>query len=84
LFDEKSAWEKFESWNSDHEQLVAKREEAHRVHKSEKRHAAMSESVRKVEEKMAAKAAAQVAEAENDGAEDEVAADNTEAEATAE
>jgi small subunit ribosomal protein S16 len=70
LFDEKAAWEKFESWNTEHEQLVVKREEAHRIHKSEKRHAAMSESVRKVEEKLAAKAAAQVAEAENDGAED--------------
>ncbi len=57
LFDEKTAWEKFESWNGDHEQLVVKREEAHRKHKAEKRHAAVTESVRKVEEKMAAKAA---------------------------
>lgn len=56
LFDEKTAWEKFESWNSDHEQLVVKREEAHRKHKAEKRHATMAESVRRVEEKMAAKA----------------------------
>lgn len=69
LFDEKTAWEKFESWNADHEQLVAKREESHRQHKADKRHAAMSESVRKVEEKYAAKAAAQVAEAEADAAE---------------
>ncbi len=64
LFDEKSAWEKFENWNGEHEQLVVKREEAHRKHKSEKRHAAMSESVRRVEEKMAAKAATQSAAAE--------------------
>ena len=61
LFDEKTAWEKFENWNGEHEQLVVKREEAHRKHKSEKRHAAMSESVRRVEEKMAAKAATQSA-----------------------
>jgi hypothetical protein len=38
----------------------------------------MSESVRKVEEKLAAKAAAQVAEAENDGAEDNEEAPATE------
>jgi small subunit ribosomal protein S16 len=58
LFDEKAAWEKFESWNGEHEQLVAKREETHRQHKADKRNAAVTESVRKVEEKMAAKAAA--------------------------
>lgn len=57
LFDEKSAWEKFESWNNEHEEVVAKREETHRKHKAEKRHALMSESVRRVEEKMAARAA---------------------------
>ena len=57
LFDEKTAWEKFESWNSEHEQLVVKREETHRKNKAEKRHATMTESVRRVEEKMAAKAA---------------------------
>jgi small subunit ribosomal protein S16 len=68
LFDEKSAWDKFESWNNEHEQLVVKREEAHRKHKAEKRHAAMSESVRKVEEKMAAKATID-AEAPEEGAE---------------
>lgn len=66
LFDEKTAWEKFEKWNSEHEEVVARRQETHRAHKQEKRHAAMSESVRKVEEKNAAKAAAQVAEAEAD------------------
>lgn len=75
LFDEKSAWEKFESWNAEHEQLVAKREETHRKHKSDKRHAAIGESVRMVEEKMAAKIAAQTAEAEQDASgEDEVEA----------
>lgn len=60
LFDEKTAWEKFEKWNGEHEQVVAKREEAHRKHKQEKRHNVMKESVRRVEEKMAAKAAADV------------------------
>lgn len=59
LFDEKAAWEKFEKWNAEHEQLVVKREEAHRAHKQEKRHTTMKDSVRRVEEKMAAKAAAQ-------------------------
>jgi small subunit ribosomal protein S16 len=77
LFDEKAAWEKFESWNGEHEQLVAKREEAHRQHKADKRNAVVTESVRKVEEKMAAKAAAQVAEAEQDGAEEDAAAAET-------
>jgi small subunit ribosomal protein S16 len=61
LFDEKTAWEKFEKWNAGHEELVAKREEAHRKHKNEKRHAIMKESVRRVEEKLAAKAEAEVA-----------------------
>ncbi|HEY1033318.1 MAG TPA: 30S ribosomal protein S16 [Flavipsychrobacter sp.] len=78
LFDEKAAWEKFESWNGEHEQLVAKREEAHRQHKADKRNAVVTESVRKVEEKMAAKAAAQVAEAEQDGAEEDAAAETAE------
>lgn len=64
LFDESTAMQKFEAWNADHEKLVAEREEAHRKHKAEKRHAAMTESVKKVEEKMAAKAQAAVAEAE--------------------
>jgi small subunit ribosomal protein S16 len=82
LFDEKTAWEKFESWNSDHEQLVAKREETHRKHKSDKRHAAMSDSVRRVEEKMAARAAENVpAEEETpvEGGSEETPAENTEA-----
>ncbi|WP_118951207.1 30S ribosomal protein S16 [Taibaiella helva] len=61
LFDEKTANEKFEKWNAEHEQLVAKREEAHRKHKQEKRHSVAQESVRRVEEKNAAKAAATAA-----------------------
>lgn len=79
LFDEKAAWEKFENWNSDHEQLVIQREETHRKHKQEKRHAAMSESVRKVEEKMAARTvSAQIAEAEADGNEETAEAEGGE------
>lgn len=58
LFDEKTANEKFEQWNTGHEQLVAQREETHRKHKSEKRHKVAQESIRLVEEKNAAKAAA--------------------------
>lgn len=80
LFDEKTAWEKFESWNAEHEQVVAKREETHRLHKAEKRHATMSESVRRVEEKLAARAASETADdadIESEGAETE----NTEASA---
>lgn len=79
LFDEKAAWEKFESWNSEHEQVVAKREETHRKHKAEKRHAAMSESVRRVEEKMIARAAeAETSEAESNEAPSEEATEQTE------
>lgn len=82
LFDEKAAWEKFENWNSEHEELVVKREEAHRQHKADKRHAAMSESVKKVEEKYAAKAAAaaQSEEAASEEVEDaaDAGADNSE------
>jgi small subunit ribosomal protein S16 len=73
LFDEKTANEKFEQWNASHEQLVAQREEAHRKHKSEKRHKVAQESIRLVEEKNAAKAAAKSAEeapATNDEAAD--------------
>ena len=77
LFDEKAAWEKFEKWNADHEELVAKREEAHRKHKQEKRHNIMKESVRKVEEKLAAKAASETAAAETTEAADEAAAEAT-------
>src|ERR1700748_35905 len=71
LFDEKTAIEKFEHWNGEHEQLVVTREETHRKHKAEKRHAAMSDSVRRVEEKNAARIAAQVSEAEADANEDD-------------
>lgn len=62
LFDEKAVQEKFEKWNAEHEAVVANRQEAHRKHKADKRHAVSSESVRKVEEKNAAKVAAAVAE----------------------
>jgi small subunit ribosomal protein S16 len=58
LFDEPTALEKFEAWNAEHETLVAKREEAHRKHKAEKRNETMRESVRKIEEKNLARAAA--------------------------
>jgi small subunit ribosomal protein S16 len=64
LFDEKTAIEKFEKWNAEHEELVVRREEAHRKTKADKRHAAMSESVRKVEEKNAARAASALPSAE--------------------
>ncbi len=64
LFDEKTANEKFEQWNAEHEQLVAKREETHRKHKQDKRHSVAQESVRRVEEKQASKAAAVAAAAQ--------------------
>jgi len=77
LFDEKTAWEKFESWNGEHEEVVARRQEAHRKHKQEKRHAIMSESVRRVEEKNAARAAeateAETATAEGEASEEQAA-----------
>ncbi|MCD6012531.1 MAG: ribosomal protein [Flavipsychrobacter sp.] len=63
LFDETTAMEKFEKWNGEHEELVARREESHRKHKADKRNETMKESVRKIEEKNAARAA-QIAEAE--------------------
>jgi small subunit ribosomal protein S16 len=69
LFDEKTAWEKFENWNGEHEQVVARRQEAHRKHKQEKRQAIVSESVRRVEEKNAARAAEATATAESENAE---------------
>jgi small subunit ribosomal protein S16 len=67
LFDEPTAMEKFEKWNGEHEELVAKREEAHRQHKADKRHETMQASVRKIEEKNLARAA----QAETEGAEAE-------------
>lgn len=84
LFDEKAVWEKFEKWNAEHEEVVAKRQEAHRKHKAEKRHAIASESVRKVEEKNAVKAAAIAAAATEETAVpegSEAETPNTEAEA---
>lgn len=81
LFDEATAMEKFETWNADHEKLVAEREEAHRKNKTEKRHAAMAESVKKVEEKMAAKAKAAVAEAEAEVEEEDAEPQNEDASA---
>ncbi|MBS1590024.1 MAG: hypothetical protein JST52_10475, partial [Bacteroidetes bacterium] len=41
----------------EHEEVVARRQEAHRKHKQDKRHAIVAESVRRVEEKNAARAA---------------------------
>ena len=79
LFDETTAMEKFESWNSEHEQLVARREEAHRKHKYDKRHDTMVESVRKVEEKTEERKLAAAAAAET--ANDEPAAESAEQEA---
>lgn len=58
LFDEATAMSKFETWNAEHEQLVAAREESNRKQKQEKRHKAEQESVRLVNEKQAAAAAA--------------------------
>jgi len=76
LFNETEAKEKFEKWNGEHEQLVVKREEANRKHKADKRHAASQESVRRVEEKEAAKAASKAeAEAANAATEDAPAAE---------
>ncbi len=66
LFDETTAIEKFEKWNGEHEELVAKREENHRKHKAEKRHETMTESVRKVEEKNAERQLAAAAAAETE------------------
>ena len=82
LFDEAAANEKFEKWNAEHEQLVAKREEAHRKHKHDKRKDVISESVKRVEEKMAAKAAAALpteaeAAADADGTSDAPAEEGT-------
>ncbi len=62
LFDEAAAQEKFEKWNVEHEQLVANREEHNRKQKQEKRQKTEQESVRLVNEKQAAKAAAAVVE----------------------
>ena len=84
LFDEEAARQKFEDWNGQHEKLVAARDEAHRKHKNEKRHAIVKESVQKVEEKMAARVAAAKPVEEAPVATEEVAetADNGSAETT--
>jgi small subunit ribosomal protein S16 len=82
LFDQAAAMQKFESWNAEHEQLVAKREEAHRKHKQDKRREVMSDSVKRVEEKMAAKAAAATPAAEEGATEGE--GENATAEASTE
>ena len=77
LFDETTAIEKFEKWNGEHEELVAKREENHRKHKADKRHDTLQDSVRKVEEtnaerQLAAAAAAETeTQTENETAEQE-------------
>jgi len=80
LFNEQAALQKFEAWNAEHEQLVVKREEAHRKHKSDKRKEVMADSVKRVEEKMAAKAAAAqpAAEEETATAGEEATAETTE------
>ena len=85
LFDEKTAWEKFENWNGEHEEVVARRQETHRKHKQEKRHAIVSESVRRVEEKNAARAASAAASEEEAAAEgaEETASQETANEETA-
>ena len=48
LFDEKTAYEKFEKWNADHELQIAKRREEH--HKKSKAAAKAISPVRKVED----------------------------------
>lgn len=82
LFNEQTAMEKFEKWNGEHEQLVAKREETHRQHKHDKRKGIVAESVKRVEDKMAARAAAaQPAEetaTEEAPAQEETASEQTE------
>lgn len=82
LFDEQAAMEKFEKWNSEHEVLVANREETHRKTKADKRHAATTESVKRVEERMAAKAAAAQPVEEAPAAEEAAADTDTAAEET--
>ncbi len=78
LFNEATAMEKFEQWNGSHEELVARREEAHRKHKADKRNETMRESVRKVEEKNAQKLAAAAAAETAEGADADAAGENAE------
>jgi len=54
LFDEETAMQKFEAWNASHEQLVVKREEAHKKHKAATR---IQPVIKKVEETPVAVAA---------------------------
>jgi small subunit ribosomal protein S16 len=68
LFDEKTALEKFEKWNIEHEELVARREEAHRKAKIDKRHETMRDSVRRVEKKVQTRQAAMAARTEENEA----------------
>jgi len=75
LFNEQEAYAKFEKWNTEHEELVAKREESHRTQKHDKRKAIVTESVKKVEERMSARAAAALPTVEEVEA-DDVATDN--------
>lgn len=77
LFDEATAMSKFETWNAEHEQLVAAREESNRKQKQEKRHKADQESVRLVNEKQAAAAAAAVPVAEEAESTEEAPAEET-------
>ncbi len=78
LFDEKTAMEKFEKWNGEHEELVAKREETHRKHKAEKRQSTINDSVRRVEEKNAATAGLAEAAAAETEADADVETSSTE------
>lgn len=81
LFDEAAAKEKFEKWNNEHEQLVAKRDEQNRLSKQEKRKAADDASVKLVQEKAAAKKAEAEAAAAPEATEEapaEEATENTE------
>lgn len=89
LFDENAAKEKFDKWIVDHEQFVAEREKAHKAARQEKRASETQESVRKTEEKLAAKKAetekaeAEAAAAEAEANEEAVAEPTTETEAEA-
>ena len=91
LFDEQAAWQKFESWNGEHEQLVSARDEANRKSKADKRREVVAESVKRVEDKNAdrrkaadeAAAAAAAEEAANNAAAAETEAPATDAPAEA-
>ncbi|MBX9448250.1 MAG: 30S ribosomal protein S16 [Taibaiella sp.] len=78
LFNETEAKEKFEKWNAEHEVLVAKREESHRLHKQEKRKASDEASVKLVQEKAAAKKASSEAASAEEAPAEEVAPETNE------